>query len=66
MTKDKVKEIIENIFEGEWKENNFSINIQKNKEKEIDNVSTLKLLLEQNYISCQEGQSVLGSNIILN
>jgi acyl carrier protein len=47
MTKDKVKEIIEDIFEGEWKENAF---ISTNYKINIDSMTTINLLLEQNYI----------------
>lgn len=50
MTRDKVKEIIESFYEGEWKENKFITNGCKDRITPIDDITVINLLLEQKYI----------------
>jgi hypothetical protein len=53
MTKDKVKEIIENYFEGSWEDNKFTIIQDKDTTISTDFVSVIGLLLEFKYIISQ-------------
>ena len=67
MTKEKVKEIIESLYEGEWKENQFITNGCKDRTTPIDDVTVINLLLEQNYISFEtQSESVFFPIINLN
>jgi hypothetical protein len=67
MTRDKVKEIIESFYEGEWKENQFVSNGFKDRNTPIDDVTVINLLLEQNYISFEtQSESVFFPIITLN
>ena len=74
MTKDKVKEIIEDIFEGEWKDNNLIVTSKKKCITTTDMMTTINLLIEQKYINItnpksyvlENGDVVHDYNIILN
>lgn len=58
-----IKEIIENIFEGEWIKDEYISSNQKR--RDVDATSTIELLKELNYISIDTKVYELTQNPIL-